>query len=345
MAVPRSQDVLGDEIGLPQLIPVMRNKSGGTACGNPEAQNKFLDFMPLNRAPITIAEDEVLLDEVAELVSTALNHYQKVPDDVECIDPYFTPLEWEKHYQQLRKAYDNVSEATLGSSVHHDDLVLAHDRIKNATCECKAHLAAREDEAMSQWISMMVDIPEPITDDWGHKLSQQLFPMILRAGNLPALVIEPCMQGTAHFILQLPSGESLHLTGWPDFTITRRYTPYAQRRIAASAVRKMRLKGIGEKQSPNQKSKTQAIAQAGMYGVGQLVTPGITKMTVIVLFKDKSAQVLIATSKPPLNAMPNSVGEVQYHYVERVDSMSLKDKTELQTFAKIMVSAFRYTMD
>ena len=82
-----------------------------------------------------------------------------------------------------------------------------------------------------------------------------------------------------------------------------------------------------------------------MYGVGQ-ITDTIKKMVVVILFKDKSAQVAIA-SLGDASGVPieQSVGEVSYKFVSRIDSMSLKCREELQEFARILVSALKWTLE
>ena len=132
-----------------------------------------------------------------------------------------------------------------------------------------------------EWVWKLIDIPEPITDDWGSKLVQVVFPHILKSAGLEDRDIEGCRQGSSHavnFIVQLPSGELQQLTGWPDFTITRCYIPYAEKRILRSYCvrRSQRFHGVGEVQS--QETKTGTIAQAGMnmYGIGQLAKRRVT---------------------------------------------------------------------
>ena len=65
----------------------------------------------------------------------------------------------------------------------------------------------------------------------------------------------------------------------------------------------MRLRAVGEVQSPptppsySNKNKTQALAQGGIHGVGQTATEGgPTKVPVILIYKDKSVQVLVAST-------------------------------------------------
>ena len=215
------------------------------------------------------------------------------------------------------------------------------DALESA-CQCVAHSSHLE------WVWKLIDIPEPITDDWGSKLVQVLIPLILRSAGLEDLDIEGCRQGSPHavnFIVRLPSGESQQLTGWPDFTITQRYTPYVEQRILRShrVRRSQRLHGVGEVQS--QETKTGTIAQAGMYRVSQLAKGGATRMAVIILFKDKSTQVAVATMHKPVNPSDlheNALGEVQYKIVGRLDSMSLKVEEDLQQFARIFVSTIKW---
>ena len=92
------------------------------------------------------------------------------------------------------------------------------------------------------------------------------------------------------------------------------------------------------------RSKTEAISQAGVYGVGQLTRSQTNKIVVLVLFKDKSAQVASASLGDASSPVGNSIGEVSYKFVARVDSMSLKVKEELQEFARILVSALKWTL-
>ena len=161
--------------------------------------------------------------------------------------------------------------------------------------------------------------------------------------------VEGCRQGTPHavnFILKLPSGESQQLTGWPDFTVTRRYSSYAEHHILRSfrTRRTQRLHGVGEVQS--QDTKTGTIAQAGMYGVGQLAKRRVSRMAVVILYKDKSVQVAVASLQQPVDPATheNAIGTVQYTLVNRLDALSLKAAKDLQLFARIFVSTLKWAM-
>ena len=225
------------------------------------------------------------------------------------------------------------------------ELVVASNEVTQAGCNCVAHQSELE------WVYKLIDVPEPLTDDWGCKLANTLLSIIFRQAGLFQLDVEDVRQGSPHivnYVLQLPSGETGHFTGWPDFTITRRFTPSAEWRILSHYTRRAtRLQGVGEVQSPRGdtlESKTATVSQCGVYGVGQLATSRIRKVVAIILFKDKSAQVAIASiTNATSNPLENSIGEVNYKFEERVDSTSLKIQEEFQEFCRILVSALKWT--
>ena len=256
-------------------------------------------------------------------------------------DPYYTPEEWELRHQLVEKHLAEVCRS--GNHVLPTQVMSCEEALSSA-CHCVAHCAALE------WVWKLIDIPEPLTDDWGSKLVQVVLPLILKSARLDDMDVEGCGQGSPHavnFILRLPSGESQQLTGWPDFTVTRRYTSFAEQRILRShrIRRSQRLHGVGEVQS--QVTKTATIAQAGMYGGGQLAKRGTTCMAVIILYKDKSAQVAVATMRQPVDPSilhENSIGEVNYSIVAHLDSRSLKVAEDLQHFARIFVSTIKWAM-
>lgn len=92
-----------------------------------------------------------------------------------------------------------------------------------------------------------------------------------------------------NYVLQLPSGASYQFTDWPDFTVSKKYINVQQR--VAALNRKARIVGVGEVESPITSNKTKAYAQAGIYAVEQLGRLK-KKVATVILFKDKTAQVL-----------------------------------------------------
>lgn len=326
--------------GDPQLIPVDHPLLGeGLAAGSREGQQKFLEMFGLVKADLPIQEDNVLESEMADLVATALNHTSKGgAQEHNLFDPYYTPEQWELRSQKVEK---HLTEVCASGGDHLN--VTSYEDALSSACHCVAHSSHLE------WVWKLIDIPEPLTDDWGSKLVQVVFPLILKTAGLEDMDIESCRQGSphaVHFIVRLPSGESQQLTGWPDFTITRRYSSYAEQHILRShrIRRSQRLHGVGEVQS--KESKTGTIAQAGMYGVGQLAKRGATRIAVVLLYKDKSTQVAVANLVEQLDPSKheNAIGTVQYSIVACLDALSLKSAEDLQQFARIFVSTLKWTM-
>ena len=251
----------GSMMGCPQLIPTLTPCQGAAlGASSKQAKDTFLNMVGLVEASIEIQADNVLSHEMAEKISTALNHssYHDDPNR----DPYYSSEQWEKRSHEYKVLHDKYYDSTImGQEVPSKTLTQSEDLIEQG-CQCAAHTSGYD------WVYKLIDIPEPLTDDWGDKLSATLLPIIFEAAGLPSLDVESVRQGsplTVHFALQMPSGESCLFTGWPDFSITRRFTPIAERRIAKCFTRKARLHGVGET-----KSKTEAFSEAGVYGVGQL---------------------------------------------------------------------------
>jgi hypothetical protein len=326
----------------PQLIPIRNpDRSLTLAAGSSEAQEKFLQFMGLTKTSIVIQEDNVFEEWEAQVIATALNHVEMLQDFEG--DPYFTPEEWRKHQEKISGILDGLYEvAVVTDSLSVDSQLATEYRdCKIPRCTCIAH----QSELEAAW--KLIDIPNRLTDDWGSKLAHGLLPEIFKRGNVNGmqLDVEDCKQGgmyAVNYILQLPSGESTQFTGWPDFTISRRYMPCAERRITLAYNRRARTLGVGEVESPVTKDKTKAFAQAGLYGVGQLANSSRQKMAVVILYKDKSAQVAVASTHLPSIPLQLSVGDVKYQFVSRADSMSLKDPDDLQEFARILVSTMNW---
>ena len=335
-------DHLQEPKGKPQLIPVYRSLQGeGLAAGSKTGQQKFLEMFGLVKLNLSVQEENVLEADVAKLIATGLNHTDKGEVlEHDLFDPYYTPEQWELRHGQVEKYLTEV----CGSAGNHlsSTQLTSYKEALSSSCQCVAHSSHLE------WVWKLIDIPEPVTDDWGSKLILVVIPLLLKSAGLEDLDVEGGRQGSPHavnFILRLPSGESQQLTGWPDFTITHRYTPYAEQRILRSyARRSRRLHGVGEVQS--QETKTGSIAQAGIYGVGQLAKGSVKRMAVIILFRDKSAQVAVTSIQQPSDPCilhENSVGEVQFKIVSRLDAMSLKSEEDLQEFARIFISTLKWT--
>ena len=320
----------------PQLIPVRRSlhMSGAGACYE-ESLQKFLSMMGMLKM-MTLNSESIIDDLTANLWATALNHKDMYDEESPILNPFFTPEQWELKTANMLQMVDIImsSEDRIITQNNVDDYQL----LSLSNCQCVAHTNPKGR------VGEMIDIPEPLNDDSGNKLASILIPSILeKAGLADTVSFETCKSGTPYtinYILQLSNGESTSFTGWPDFSIIKRSAPIPIHRRSA------RLAGIGEVQSPpgiTDKSKTAAIAQAGIYGVGELTRTN--KVTIVVFFKDKSAVVAVSTIKPAEISLPNSLGEPSFQFVNRIDAMSLKNPAELKEFCNILIATLQYTLE
>ena len=169
----------------------------------------------------------------------ALSHFQC--NDETLIDPYFTPNEWERRSERARTILSEIRELNKTE--------LAGDNIRKkceelpVRCKCRVHTALK-----MEWVLNLMEISEPMNDSDGLELAKYLIPEILKrgGGSLPSLKVEECRQGTelkVEYILRLPGGQSVHLSGWPDFSILYKLAPTPMKRKAH------RLYGVGEVQS------------------------------------------------------------------------------------------------
>ena len=101
-------------------------------------------------------------------------------------------------------------------------------------------------------------------------------------------------------------------------------------------------------QSPpgdSEESRTAALVQPGIYTVGQLangqVSESTSSLAAVILHKDKSAQVAIASVKREKKSFPNSVGQVTFKVVERLDPIDLTSPDELRTFASLFCGVLK----
>ena len=345
MAVTRLQSRLevkndDNDDGSPQMIPVRTNPGKGLAlaAGSSEAQEKFLQMMGLTITSINVQKENLFEDSEAETIATALSHVAMLDTED---DPYFTPDQWSAHQSQMEGVLHGLYDVATSTVCLAEDspLASAYKECTTPRCKCIAHQSTQD------LIWKLIDIPDKLTDDWGNKLAHALLPEIFRRGDVNNVEVEGCSQGglyAVNYILQLLSGEACQFTGWPDFTVSRRYMPLSERRIMMAYHRRARIQGVGEIESPVTTDKTKAFAQAGIYGVGQLANSSHKKMAVIILYKDKSAQVAVASTHLAAIPLQCSVGDVKYQFVSRADSMSLKDPAELQLFARILVSTIKW---
>ena len=139
-------------------------------------------------------------------------------------------------------------------------------------------------------------------------------------------------------------------TGWPDFTMIQHYSR-VERRLGKDIFKTGRVRGVGEIQSPpgaSFQTKMATVAQAGIYMIGQFSKlrqiAKRRKLASIILFKDITAQVALATINPSLANQENSIGGVTYKIVDSLHGYNLNDPIELSQFASVFITTLKNTL-
>ena len=308
----------------PQLLPFSEEHIAFTplASSSNQGQNSFLRAVGTLEPSIEFELAPVLNEEQCTILSTALQHKCR---DNQLTDPYFTNEEWER---ALKESNNDVLKL----------------------CKCVAH------ETSDAWYHItcsLIDISPPLNDDSGSRVISILLPYIFQVAGLTNMRFQATRAGTLNtmrYILQLPSGESFMYTGYPDFKVVGR-CGMRERRLGR---RVLKLCGIGEVQSPpgtSAKAKTAALGQAGIYSVGQFVKcmnenemcPG--KLPVILLYKDLSVQVAMATLTKSRATIEASLGEISYKLVHSVVPYQLQSKEDIGDFASVFVRVVSDAME
>ena len=118
-----------------------------------------------------------------------MDHESKYDNDK--ADPYFTPQQWELRCRKVEEHCDKFYEAALNEEIPVKDGELVMSSTQ-AGCNCVAHQSELE------WVYKLIDVPEPLTDDWGCKLANILLPIIFRQAGLFQLDVEDVWQENLH---------------------------------------------------------------------------------------------------------------------------------------------------
>ena len=329
--------------GVAELIPARPGTSReGTEGSSPLAQTTFLQMMGLVQSSEDLCEP-VLTFPDAEILSSAVNHeyYGELKSGSD--DKYFTPHMYRQvvssmaqtleHLPQLEAA--RLSDNMDVSNEISDNMIQEYNQIHPIECNCAAHKAFREssDDFFTDAIGRLVSTPSTINDHYGGELAEALLPLIFQKADIPATV-RKCGLGaptTVNFILELPSNHVFHFTGRPHYTINDKFR---------TIINRFTVKGIGEVQSPpgrRRESKDAALSQAGIYVVGQLCKDGApSSLPAVVLYKDKTAQVAIAT-------IEHSIGKEQLQLLHQMEPINLKNPEGMILFASLLVGTMKKT--
>lgn len=95
--------------GVPQLVRPLRTGGITFPASSEASQRKFLEYVSLTMSKIDIVSENVFSDTMAELISQALNHEDKMDTlGYDHEDPYFTPQEWEKRMKRISDQYEDL---------------------------------------------------------------------------------------------------------------------------------------------------------------------------------------------------------------------------------------------
>ena len=188
-------------------------------------------------------------------------------------DPYFTQGEWEKVQSQQQSLLHDAEEIIQDVVDGREDIDRGKHWLRtysvSSLCGCTAH---SNQEFYDDIGFSLIEISSPLTNDSGYHLANMLIAFIC---NMKNLKVESARKGpitSVKYLLELPIGEMTLFTGRPEFQVLQSYS-FIERRLGKAVQREQRVRGVGEIQSPpgsTPAAKRAAIAQAGIYNIGQL---------------------------------------------------------------------------
>ena len=323
-------------MGPPEIIPCRRGTSReGTGASHADAQRTFLEMMGLLESTDVVSIEPTLSEMEAEIFCSALDH--EYYEEVETDDKYFTPEEFRRLAAHTSRAARHVLQRfrePTPMTIPEQDSIVEQYGSYSTSCKCAAHVAFHEseDRFFRDCLGRLISTPSDLlTDYYGGEIVESLLPFLFKKGEYDMNIRRVCAGSpfSVNFVLQMPSGKMYHFTGRPDFTIHGPYHGVITPRRSLTA--------IGEIQSaPGRapESKTAALSQAGVYTIGQFTKQGAsTMLPAVVLHKDKTVQVAIASLNGAAKRAENSLGTVSFKLVGRVEPVDLKTTEGLLTFS------------
>ena len=281
-------------------------------------------------------------------LSCALTH--KRVYDRNLTDPYFTEEQWQSVLDALLDdATDIVGEVVAivenVSTIREKGKNWLERKGNIPLCTCKAH-KCQDPDFYTDVLGALVTIQPPLNDDTGSLFANVLLTHILKAANLRRLTIHGSKGGTVgsvRYILRLPSGTEYVYRGWPDFLVCQHFSLEERTQLSAEET----VRGVGEIQSPRGTStevKNRAFAQAGIYTLGYFCnTMVMQKLTTVVLYKDMTAHVALATIDRS-KGEAELVGDVTYKVVYSFNPFNLQKQEDLALFASVFIATLKTTL-
>ena len=148
--------------------------------------------------------------------------------------------------------------------------------------------------------------------------------------------------GTVKYVLRLPSGAELLFSGWPDFLIHQMFTN-EERQLGTRTGEEEAVRGIGAPRGTSPEVKDRAFSQAGIYTLGHFAnTPFLHKLATVVLYKDFTAHVALATIDRPQEG--DEVGNVSYKMVHSLNVFNLLQREGLSLFCSVFIATVKTTL-
>ena len=321
--------------GPPEIIPCRTGTSReGTAASDRDAQKTFLEMMGLLESTDIVSVKPTVSQADAQILCSALDH--DYYEEAEGVDRYFTLEEYRRvasRTSEMCRILTQIVQSDPPMSSSEREALLQECNSYSKVCNCMAHAAFRRSDDLfyKDQLGRLISIPSKLlTDHYGTELAESLLPFLFAKGE-HVMFITKCGLGspyTVNFVLQMPSGKMYQFTGRPDFSIRGPYN---------GAIARYTLRGVGEVQSPpgrTSESKTAALSQAGVYTVGQFTKPGAAPLLpAVVLHKDKTVQVAMASLNESEKTVQNSLGTVSFKLVGQVEPVDLKTEEGLMMFS------------
>ena len=174
---------------LPEVMPASPGCSReGTGASHKICQKKFLEMMGLLEETKTCHHSDVLTQNHAEVLASALNHsyYEEMPST----EQYFTTEEYRRicrnylHSGQtfLSRGRQVLSGGENGSLLEEASHLMDNLEREPIECNCPAHIELRraEKSLLYDTVAELMIVPKILNDHWGGILASALLPVILK---------------------------------------------------------------------------------------------------------------------------------------------------------------------
>ena len=251
------------------------------------------------------------------LVSTLTKEEADIQTDIKHPDPCFTEDTFPQYLEEVCK-WNGMMALQFAKKELSDDTLLHWKGAIGATCNCEAHSSS------NPILQELIELNAPLTDDIGAIVAKNLLQPILEKIGLN-ITLEKCLAGTPfNFIFEVKTSamkKPVILSGWPDHVLLEGQVRGVRRD------RLDRLIGVGETQSPpgeTKRSLANAVAQAGIYALGQIIRSSCNRLVVVVLSKGKRVALLLMSMRD---------SKLYYKYPGSSDGFDLTDPRSLQLLA------------